>query len=77
MLFDPTSSDFYLKYGFLANVSGPTEIYLNEPWYYPNGYTVSIEPSGAATWKSTEKNFVHVTHTGSAFTELTIQITKK
>ena len=39
--FDPESSDFSLVYS--ANVtlaSYPTVIYLNEKFYYPNGYTV-------------------------------------
>jgi len=43
MAFDPATAAFELD--FNATVVGePTELYLNEPLYYPHGYRLAIEP---------------------------------
>jgi len=58
MSFDPSTSNFQLTYNMNTTIQYPTIIYLNEAWYYPNGYTVAISPASAATWKSGGKNSI-------------------
>lgn len=41
------------------------QIYLNEELHYPKGYEVSITPSNAATYRSSAKNHIEVTHSAS------------
>jgi len=60
MSFDPETSNFILTYQINPSIEGPTEIYINEDFYYSNGFGVSITPSNAATWKRTKKNHVEV-----------------
>jgi hypothetical protein len=37
MSFDTSSKAFLLQYNYNPLASGPTEIYLNEAFHYPNG----------------------------------------
>lgn len=59
--FNPETSAFQFTYAINAKISQPTEIYLNEAWYYPKGYTVTLSPSNAATWKATSTNHIAIT----------------
>lgn len=38
------------------------QIYLNKEIHYKDGYTVSVQPSGVATWKAVDANHIQVTH---------------
>ena len=38
--FDPSSSKFTLSFRANTSISSPSEVYLNEKLYYPNGYSV-------------------------------------
>jgi len=38
--FNPQNGDFVLGYYADISIDQPTEIYLNEKLYYPNGYYV-------------------------------------
>jgi len=54
---------FTLVFGVSSAVTNPvTEIFIHEEYHYPQGYTVTIEPTGAATWSSPATNSVHVTN---------------
>jgi len=46
MSFDPDSFIFNMKYIADTTIELPTEIYLNELLHYPNGFTVTITPTG-------------------------------
>ncbi|XP_065910588.1 endoglycoceramidase-like isoform X2 [Dysidea avara] len=43
--FNPLNSDFALGYYADINIDQPTVIYLNEKFYYPNGYRVTMTPA--------------------------------
>jgi len=60
MSFEPSDSSFRLVYLIDPTAKAPTEIYLNEEYYYPNGFTVTITPSNAAVWKQVAKNHIEV-----------------
>eukprot|EP01112_Ceratiomyxa_fruticulosa_P020687 TRINITY_DN712_c0_g1_i4.p1 TRINITY_DN712_c0_g1~~TRINITY_DN712_c0_g1_i4.p1 ORF type:complete len:514 (+),score=101.67 TRINITY_DN712_c0_g1_i4:1010-2551(+) len=57
--FNAANSDFWLSYSIDPSISLPTEIYINEEFYYPQGFNVLISPQGTATWKSSS-NLVSV-----------------
>jgi endoglycosylceramidase len=60
MKFDPLTAKFELVYLLNTKVTQPTEIYLNEDFYYPNGYTFTLTPSEFAQAKSPGKNLLWV-----------------
>ncbi|GAM29176.1 hypothetical protein SAMD00019534_123520, partial [Acytostelium subglobosum LB1] len=58
--FDSESGKFSITYTINPNCQLPTEIYLNEDIYYPNGYTVEIVPNMIANYTSTTNRiFIH------------------
>lgn len=75
MNFDPETSVFQLTYILNLKVSQPTEIYLNEEYYYANGYVVSVVPSQIVQAKSPGKNLVWVYALPTATDGATITIT--
>jgi endoglycosylceramidase len=77
--FDSASSRFTLTYTLNTAISAPTEIYLNEAWYYANGYAVVITPSTAVSWSSPQKNRIYLTPSSAAQNgvSVTVTITKK
>ncbi|KAF2069016.1 hypothetical protein CYY_009664 [Polysphondylium violaceum] len=64
MNFDPLSSDFQFKYYINTSISEPTIIYLNQEFYYSNGFTVNIT-TGDAMYKVVEPNNVYVIPTST------------
>lgn len=59
MKFDPSSSDFSFQYQVNENCSSqPTIIYLNEEYYYPNGYNINVEPRDALLVRQNEVNYL-------------------
>lgn len=38
------------------------QIYLNKELHYKDGYAVSVQPSGVATWKAMDANHIQVIH---------------
>jgi len=58
--FEPRNAEFKLEYHIDLAITQPTEIYLNEKYYYPKGYTVSITPTNTASWSSTGINNVQI-----------------
>lgn len=76
--FDPVTSNFTLVFVADTSVKSPTDIFLNEKLYYPNGFHLSITPNGTATAKMS-KNHIEIsfTHTTRDKQEVTISIYKK
>lgn len=78
--FDPTTGNFTVTFTSDPSLVGQsTIIYINEKYYYPAGFTVSITPAHSATY-STAHNRVTVTLiTGTIRPgkEITIRITAK
>lgn len=76
MKFNPQSNHFLLQY--ILNGAGfggkPTEIYLNEKWRYPNGYSVTITPSSAAKWVKLRRNVIAVIALGKVQQNVTVVI---
>jgi len=58
--FHPENGKFELDYHINPSIVLPTEIYLNEKYYYPKGYTVSVTPTNTATWNSPAPNTLHI-----------------
>eukprot|EP01114_Cavostelium_apophysatum_P023075 TRINITY_DN8580_c0_g1_i1.p1 TRINITY_DN8580_c0_g1~~TRINITY_DN8580_c0_g1_i1.p1 ORF type:complete len:268 (-),score=43.04 TRINITY_DN8580_c0_g1_i1:53-856(-) len=75
--FDPWTSKFELVYVMNTNIDAPTVIYLNEGWYYPNGFDVNLTPSSYANWTSPSNNTIFITaNSGTANgVTLTVEIT--
>ena len=40
--FDMDSSDFTAEFTANTTIDAPTVIYVNQPYYYPTGYTYSL-----------------------------------
>ena len=51
------------------------QIYFNKAIHYPKGYTVSITPPTAATWKENSTNYLLVTHNSTLIEGTIIQVT--
>jgi endoglycosylceramidase len=63
MHYDENTQEFTLHYHTTsACTSYITVIYLNKAVHYASGYTVSILPSHAASWRAVDTNSIHVTH---------------
>jgi hypothetical protein len=62
MHFDPSSAYFVLVYKKSNSVKGTTEIYLNQEFWYPDGFQVSIVPPQAASWTQHEYNRIRIIH---------------
>jgi len=75
MEFVPATSAFTLQYKANANARLPTEIYLNEKYYYPKGFTVAITPASAAAWVQTAPNRVEIRHSASITPDFPITVT--
>lgn len=54
-----------------------TEIYINQPYYYPNGFQVAVSPASAATVKQVSPFQLEVVHASGASGRLQVQITAK
>ncbi|EFA75181.1 hypothetical protein PPL_11255 [Heterostelium album PN500] len=72
--FDSTTAKFSLSYTINPACKLPTEIYLNEALYYPNGYSVEFIPQLYANYTSTT-NRIFVNHIIDTSQELTVLIT--
>jgi len=59
--FNPVTYDFELAYNINLNATAPTEIFLNEEFFYSKGFTVTITPNNAATWSHISINLITVT----------------
>eukprot|EP01125_Pyxidicula_operculata_P015605 TRINITY_DN5320_c0_g1_i1.p1 TRINITY_DN5320_c0_g1~~TRINITY_DN5320_c0_g1_i1.p1 ORF type:complete len:517 (-),score=117.21 TRINITY_DN5320_c0_g1_i1:100-1650(-) len=76
MNFNPNTNLFKLTYQINKMATKPTEIYLNTKWRYINGYTVTINPQNAATWKVLDDaNHVAIIHAPSVTQGQNITIT--
>ena len=62
--FDVTDGFYNLSWLVNANITEPTEIYLNEELWYANGYSIDISPSGY-TKVSSEENRIKIYLNGS------------
>ncbi|KAL5482104.1 hypothetical protein EMCRGX_G022389 [Ephydatia muelleri] len=56
--FNAANGDFVLTFEANVTISSPTVIFLNEQLYYPNGYSVMIVPSNAASYTKTPNQLV-------------------
>jgi len=74
MQFVPESSVFQLIYQVNTTITAPTEIFLNEAFYYPNGFTITILPKTAATWTKVSRNYITVTTSSTATQGQQIQV---
>jgi len=64
--FEPRNAEFKLEYHINTAIKQPTEIYVNEKYYYPKGYTVTVSPSDLAAWSSTGPNNIQILPTAAA-----------
>jgi endoglycosylceramidase len=60
MAFNNETCVFALVYNIKTSCTLPTVIYINQQWNYPNGFTVSISPSSAASWKLVQANTINI-----------------
>jgi len=75
MTFHSDTSLFTLTYELNTSIQAPTIIYLNEEWYYPNGFNIDLVPSNLATYQKARTNYLEITGTQSG--TLTVTITAK
>jgi len=75
-VFNDTSAHYKLVYKSGDCKQQPTEIYLNEQWYYPKGFSASVIPSTAATVNHVSTNMLHIVHAAALpiGTEITVEI---
>ena len=67
MKFYPSSSWFILSLISNTTITDPTEIYLNEDIYYPNGFECEFSPEGWSTWgRISNKNYISINYTSKA-----------
>jgi len=57
--FNPVTYDFELQYN-ISNATAPTEIFLNEAFFYSKGFTVTITPNNAATFAHPSTNLITI-----------------
>ena len=79
MQFNPDNSQFNLVYTHGDCGSQPTIIYLNQEFYYPNGFTVNVYPQSInMEYKQTELNYLQFIPRNdvSPGTEIEIVITR-
>lgn len=74
MSFNPSTALFQLSYRVNSQVSAPTEIYLNQAWYYPNGFSVAFSPSNGGAFTLMGPNRIAVTSTLPDGAELSVTI---
>jgi len=74
MFFDSTTSYFKLVFQQDTTIAAPTVIFLNQQFYYPNGFTVTITPSSAANWQQVEKNYIQVLSLPETTNRQTVQV---
>jgi len=60
MKFDSSTGYFYLVFKINTTIQAPTEIFLNEKFYYPNGFSVTISPD-VATYTAVSTNYINIT----------------
>jgi len=77
--FDPETSNFLLRYKITNGTTIlQTEIYLNEKYYYPSGYTVAALPPTQVSWKKVDVNRIVVIHTNvNVGDDITVSIKAK
>jgi len=64
MNFDASTSLFSLVYSSVNCQNQPTIVYLNEQWYYPRGFSVSVHTKSGASvrFDKVKQNYLHFTH---------------
>ena len=82
MSFTSANATFVLRYKYrnIANNGAATTIYLNQAWYYSNGFQVAIKPSKAAQPKVVGPNTIQIKENISVIKEgsiITVTITPK
>lgn len=60
--FDTTDAYFKLQYTAVNCQNQPTEIYMHQPFYYPHGFTVQVQPQDAATVQQVDDHTLYVHH---------------
>jgi len=55
MSFNPSTSEFSLIFALNLNAKGPTEVFYNSKWYYPQGISVTVTPN-VLQWKKSAQN---------------------
>lgn len=54
----------------------PTQLFVSQSWWFTAGFTVSVEPPGAATWATVSKDWLNVTATAQGVGQnVTIRLT--
>ncbi|KAJ3431228.1 hypothetical protein M0812_02905 [Anaeramoeba flamelloides] len=78
MFFNPLNSAFSFSWKLDTSVTKPTVIFLNEKYYYPNGFNVRYNIQGCS-YNQSETNYIEIVVPSSApnDTLVTITITKK
>ncbi|KAL9649766.1 hypothetical protein ABK040_009581 [Willaertia magna] len=62
MKFDPESANFHLQFRVNSICQNqPTVIYLNQDYYYSNGFNVKVNPSKSLKAEQKEKNYLQFT----------------
>ncbi|EAL72387.1 hypothetical protein DDB_G0270074 [Dictyostelium discoideum AX4] len=74
MSFNPANSDFSFSYNINTTITQPTQIYLNQDIYYPNGFTTNII-TGTATVSIPQKNLIYILPNSNTINQSTITIT--
>jgi len=62
--FEPRNAEFKLEYRIDTGITQATEIYLNEKYWYPKGYSVTLNPTTTVTWSSGGTNNVLIHASG-------------
>lgn len=57
MEFNPNHGEFQLA--FIPTSTQPTEIFLNEKYYYSNGFQVKMIPENAGVWKKVKQIIIN------------------
>ncbi len=66
---------FQLIFHSFPDSSVPTEIYLNQELWYPNGFSVKISPENSLVWNQVEENYLEFWNKNSVQELITIDIT--
>jgi len=63
MNFNVNTSDFTATFRLNASITLPTEIYINEQYWYPNNYTITISPENGKSFTIPSTNSEFGIHT--------------
>eukprot|EP00005_Dracoamoeba_jomungandri_P000139 CAMPEP_0174253230 /NCGR_PEP_ID=MMETSP0439-20130205/2606_1 /TAXON_ID=0 /ORGANISM="Stereomyxa ramosa, Strain Chinc5" /LENGTH=525 /DNA_ID=CAMNT_0015334145 /DNA_START=19 /DNA_END=1596 /DNA_ORIENTATION=- len=73
--FDTDTSLYRLSFSLDPSISAPTVVYINEQYYYPNGFSVTTQPPGSLSYSQPATNFLYFVSSGnSAVLNVTITI---